>query len=218
MKRVCLVTLLCTALFVRVGTASGQQLQVSSEQQEVVARLLFSQDRTEAWNGLRAAQQIPPAEQSDGLRGALDPRAIPTLAEAIYGGKAAADALAKNGDAAVPAIVRAVTSETAHYNAVDFGLTALKRMLEMPRETPLSQSSRISIRAAVLLRLEKVTSFTTLWKAIDVAPLVGGPDVLQALGALAESTSAIRALGIDDNVVVQQTQARARQRLGLLPR
>lgn len=164
MKTVCLVTLLWAAPCVCAGTANGQQLQVSRDRQDVVARLLFSQDRTEAWDGLSAAQQIPPAEQNDGLRGALialldaknvavaraalegvaldtredpefiaqlsqtvasiqDPRAIPTLAEAIYGGEAVADALAKNGDAAVPAIVRVVTSESAHYDAVDFGLT-----------------------------------------------------------------------------------------------
>ncbi|HTV01415.1 MAG TPA: hypothetical protein VMF13_12780, partial [Luteitalea sp.] len=125
------------------------------------------------------------------------------------------EALADSGDVAVPAILRVVTSETAHYNSVDFAFTALALMLGEPRDPPISDSSRRAIEAAVMQRLRNFTSFTTLWKAIDVAPLVGSPKLMDALAELATSRTAVTSLGITEDVVVERTQARARSKVGL---
>jgi hypothetical protein len=142
-----------------------------------------------------------------------DRRAIPALAQAIYGGDTAARALAAFGDASVSPVARVVTSPTSHYNSVDFGLTVLRLLVEQSRVQPLSPTARDESRRAALDRLTGPEYFTSLWRAIDLAVALEDPELVGIVSSLAYDQRALAARGLTDPEIVERTHARARDRL-----
>ncbi len=146
-----------------------------------------------------------------------DPRAIPALAEAIYGGTGAARALAEFGEAAVPELLRVVTAAKSHYTAVDHALIALRMIAEQAQYRSVSRATRLQMQAAAAQRLEQPQYFTTLWRAIDLAVVLKDPALRQVVEAIASRPDSIASRGIDDPVIVEKTQKRAAERLAGVP-
>jgi hypothetical protein len=193
--------------------------QMTSESRAALIALLEQKNATVA---RAAARGIPLASVEDPefvsrvsrrVAELRDRRAIPALAEALYGGETVARALAAFGDASVSPVVRVATSPTSHYNAVDHGLTALRLLVEQSRERPLSPAARDEIRGAALDRLTGPEQFTTLWRAIDLAIALDDPELAGIVSSLANDRQALAARGVTDPELVEQTHARARDRL-----
>jgi hypothetical protein len=146
-----------------------------------------------------------------------DRRAIPALAEAIYGGDTVARALAAFGDASVSPVAKVVTAPTSHYNSVDFGLTVLRLLVEQSSQRPLSPRARDEIRRAALDRLTGPEHFTSLWRAIDLAVALEDPELAGIVSSLAYDPQALATRGVTDPEVVERTHARARDRLSGVP-
>ena len=142
-----------------------------------------------------------------------DRRAIPALARSIYGGDTAAKALAAFGDASVAPVVAVVTAPTSHYDFVAFGLTALRHLVEQSRQRPMSPEAREQIRGAALERLTGPEHFVALWRAIDLATALEDPELAGIVSSLAYDSQALATRGLTDPEVVEQTHARARDRL-----
>ncbi|MGH7470674.1 MAG: hypothetical protein ACRENP_22225 [Longimicrobiales bacterium] len=144
-----------------------------------------------------------------------DPRAIPALAEAIYGGGTVARALAAFGEQSVPAVTRVVAAPDVHYDVVNHALLTLRFVLE--GQTPVSSSTRNQIRESAALRLTGKQYFTTLWKAMDLAITLNDPSLRAIVQTIASDRGQILARGISDPEVIARTQRLAVERLAGVP-
>jgi hypothetical protein len=142
-----------------------------------------------------------------------DPRAIPVLAEASYGGSTSIAELVRFGELAVPELTRVAASTSKHYSVANYALTALTRIVESPGGARLSAPSRARIRGVAAQRLSGAQHFTTLWSAIDLAVALGDSVLLDTVRLLAADENAVRARGVVDDEVVRRTQERATKRL-----
>ncbi len=149
-----------------------------------------------------------------------DPRAIPALSRATYGGLPVARALASFGDPAVRplvAVVSAVSVTDGHYYEVDHGLTALRFMVEQRNARPLSNESMRQIREAVEQLLRGEPYFTTLWHSIDLAIATEDPKLRGIVELMATFSSEVVARGLTDLRLIERTQQRAAERLAGVP-
>lgn len=147
-----------------------------------------------------------------------DPRAIPALAEAIYGGFTAARALARFGEQSVLHVVRVVTFPENHYDVANHGLIALRFLVEGATKRPLSPNSLEAIRQAAAQRLTgRQRSVTTLWRAVDLAVVLADPGLLRIVQALASDREAVIARGITDPDLIERTRKHAADRLAGAP-
>jgi hypothetical protein len=146
-----------------------------------------------------------------------DPRAIPALSVAIYGGLAAMRGLAAFGEPAVQTVVGVVMSQDMHHDFVDHGLKTLRFMVEGNQEHPLSADALEQIRRATEQRLTGKQNLMTLWYAIDLAAVLGDTDHRIIIQSLATDANAVAALGISDPDLIEKTQERAAERLAGIP-
>lgn len=144
-----------------------------------------------------------------------DPITIPALAGAL-GMFTLIRPLAEFGEMAIPAVVEVVSAPSSRYSAVDDGLRVLRSIVERANGV-LSDQSRFLLRNAARARLSGEQKFTTLWYAIDLAAIVGDADMIQTLRSLATDSGEIVARGVRTPRLVEQTQKRAADRLGLRP-
>lgn len=136
-----------------------------------------------------------------------DARAIPSLARAIYGGRTAAQALAAFGEPSVEPLAEMCIGEN-HYDLVNHGLTALTMLAEAPGREGLSKQALGRIRSCARARLTKVTAFSSLWKAIDLAVALNDEELNGVVQQMSNDRGAIEAAGVPP-VAVEQTQERA---------
>ncbi len=144
-----------------------------------------------------------------------DPQAIPALAGALGSGSTLVpDALADFGERAAGAVVRVVTNpETRDHEAVDDGLLSLRFMVEGGGARPLSAGTLGEIRRVAKQRLTGKQYAPTLWKAIDLAVVLGDPDLRRIVESLAADRSEVVARGIEHAGLIDATQKLAAGRL-----
>ena len=156
-----------------------------------------------------------------------DPQAIPVLARALgkTGSTLVPDALADFGDRAAGAVLRVVTDPEAHYEAVSDGLLSLRFMVEGREARPLSAGTLDEIRGAAKQRLTgkryapTLKQYApTLWKAIDLAVVVGDPELRRIVESLAADRGEIVARGVEHAGSIEATQRLAAGRLANLGR
>ncbi len=141
-----------------------------------------------------------------------DPNAVGALARAMHGGWLASEALASFGPAAIPPVVAVVEDRDNHHNLVIHGLRSLGQIVAA-QEGALPAAARASVLRAVTMRLNGQQYFTTLWAAMDLAVLLGDPELLDTVRELANDSNAVRARGIHDPEIIALTRERAAQRL-----
>jgi hypothetical protein len=146
-----------------------------------------------------------------------DPKAIPALALAIYGGTSVMRALADFGSAAVPDLVRVAASPDIHYDVVNHCLITLRFMVERQQNKPLTAEAIDQIRRVTEYRLTGAQYFTTLWRAIDLAVVLNEPALNRTVSSLAYDPKQVIARGIENPDIVQRTQQLASDRLSGVP-
>jgi hypothetical protein len=146
-----------------------------------------------------------------------DPRAIPALSEAIYGGVTVMRALAAFGEPAVAPVVKVVSSSESHYNAVNHGLITLRLIVEGTPAQPLSKASLEQIRGAVEQRLTGKQYFTILWQAIDLAVVLDDARLRGIVETLATDWNVVLLRGVEDPELIERTRQRATERLAGVP-
>lgn len=149
-----------------------------------------------------------------------DPQAIPALAGALGSGSTLVpDALADFGERAAGAVLRVVTDPaTRRREAVADGLLSLRFMVEGGAARPLSAGTLDEIRRAAKQRLTGKQYAPTLWKAIDLAVVLGDPELRRIVESIAADTSEIVARGITHSGSIEYTQKLAVGRLAALGR
>lgn len=149
-----------------------------------------------------------------------DPQAIPVLARALgkTGSTLVPDALADFGERAAGAVLRVVTDPEAHYETVSDGLLSLRFMVEGRGARPLSAATLSEIRGAAKQRLTGKQDAPTLWKAIDLAVVLGDPELRRIVESIAADRGEILARGIEDSGLIEVTQKLAAGRLANLGR
>ncbi len=155
------------------------------------------------------------------LGSALDlksPRAIPELVKTLgLGFIFVPRQLAAFGEDAAPAVLAVVTSAESDRDGVETGLMALRFMVEGATERPLSAGTRERIRLAAQQWLTaRPQSILTLAAAIDLAAVLGDPDVRRILESLASDPDAVRSRGIDGRSI-EWIQKRAADRVAGVP-
>lgn len=143
-----------------------------------------------------------------------DPQGIPALAGALGSGSTLVpDALADFGEQAAAPVLRVVTSPDSRKAAVADGLLALRFMVEGSGARPLSAGTLTEIRRAAKQGLTGKQYSTTLWKAIDLAVVLGDPDLRRIVECIAADTSEIVARGITHSGTIEATQRLAAGRV-----
>jgi len=144
-----------------------------------------------------------------------DPQAIPVLARALgkTGSTLVPDALADFGEQAAGAVLRVVTDPEGPYEAVSNGLLSLRFMVEGRGARPLSTGTLSEIRRAAKQRLTGKQSAPTLWKAIDLAVVLGDPELRRIVESVAADRGEIVARGIEHSGLIEATQRLAAGRL-----
>jgi hypothetical protein len=146
-----------------------------------------------------------------------DPQAIPALSAALFAGPLVSLALADFGERAAPSVVQPVMAPDAWYDTVDGGLISLRFILERRSEHPLSPATMAQIRDATTQHLIGKQYFTTLWRAIDVAAVLGDASLRSILELLASDPNEVFARGVEDPDLIKLTEQRAADRLAGLP-
>jgi hypothetical protein len=157
------------------------------------------------------------AQLSEVVAELCDPRAIPALSRATYGGRAAVRALAEFGEQALPALTGVVMAPSSHYTEIEHGLLTMRIMVERGK---LSPGALGQIRAAAKARLTGLQYFTVVWTAIDLAAALKAPELISILSDLATHPSESHRLGITNleaDDLVEKTQKRAADRLAGVP-
>lgn len=144
-----------------------------------------------------------------------DPQAIPALAGALGSGSTLVpDALADFGERAASAVIRVVTDPaTRRREAVADGLLSLRFMVEGAGARPLSAGTLAEIRRAAKQRLTGKQYAPTLWKAIDLAVVLGDPELRRIVESLAADRSEVVARGIEHPGLIDATKKLAAGRL-----
>lgn len=143
-----------------------------------------------------------------------DPQAIPALAGALgTGSTLVPDALADYGEQAAAPVLSVVTSPESRKAAVADGLLALRFMVERKETRPLSAATLIEIRRAAKQRLTGTQHSPTLWKAIDLAVVLGDPELIRIVESLAADRDEVVARGIEYPGTIEYTQKLAAGRL-----
>lgn len=152
------------------------------------------------------------------VAGLRDPRSISALSKADYAPRPVIQALAAFGERAAPALLAVVTSTESHHNEVDHCLLALRVIVEGSGARPLSAETLDEIRRAAQQRLtERQQSFTTVWRAIDLAMVLDDPDLKRIVEALALDRNEVVARGVEAPDLIERTQKHAAQRLAGVP-
>jgi hypothetical protein len=146
-----------------------------------------------------------------------DPQAIPALSAAMFSGPLVSLELANFGEPAAARVLQVVTAPDGWYEAVDGGLISLRFMIEQKGEHPLSLATIAQIRRAAAQRLNGKQYFTTLWRAMDLAAVLGDADLTHLLELLASDSKEMFARGIEDPDLVELTRKRAADRLAGIP-
>lgn len=149
-----------------------------------------------------------------------DARSIPALAPATAFGSAAIHALAAFGEAASGEVLDVVEDREGMYDAVGGGLTTLRFMIEAPKAGVLSEQTMHRVREAVRDRLTGHAGnveFIVLWTAIDLAVILGNPDLLAIVRALADDEDELVKRGIAHPEVARRTKQRATDGLAGIP-
>jgi hypothetical protein len=144
-----------------------------------------------------------------------DPQAIPVLARALgkTGSTLVPDALADFGERAAGAVLRVVTDPETRYEGVSDGLLSLRFMVERREARPLSAGTLSEIRRAAKQRLTGKQDAPTLWKAIDLAVVLGDPELRRIVESLAADRREVAARGIEHAGLIDATQKLAAGRL-----
>ena len=155
------------------------------------------------------------------LGSALDlksPRVIPELVKTLgLGFSIVPQQLAEFGEDAAPAVLAAVTSADSDREVVGTGLMALRFMVEGAGPRPLSAGARERItQAAEQWLAARQQSILTLGAAIDLAAVLGDPDLRRILESLASDPNAVASRGIDAGSI-HWIQKRAADRLAGAP-
>lgn len=150
-----------------------------------------------------------------------DPEAIPALVGALGTGSGSPviRALVDFGEQAVPALLTAVTApETRHY-VVDDALLVLRFLVEGAGPRPLTLAARDRIVPAAIQRLNarQPGIGTTLRRAIDLAVILGDPELRRIVQAIASDRNELIARGLTDPEMIDATQKRAVDRLAGIP-
>jgi hypothetical protein len=177
----------------------------------------------------KLGQPLPPVEDpkfilplSRAVAGLNEPRAIPALAGGLGTGGTVIRALVEFGDqsaAAISSVVRSVERSTPEVND---GLIALRFLIERAETHPVSPGTLEEIRSVAhehLLRspVSDRTGGTLRW-AVDLAIVLGDPDLREIVALLATDETALIERGITDPDDISRTQARATDGLaGRLP-
>ena len=163
------------------------------------------------------ATLVPPefvAQVAEVVSQLEDPQAIPALAGALGSGSTLVpDALADFGDRAAAPVLRVVTSANSRKEAVPDGLLALRFMVEGRGARPLSAGVLSEIRRAAKRRLTGKQYDPTLWKAIDLAVVLGDVELRRIVEALAADRGEVVARGIEYLGSIEYTQKLAAGRL-----
>jgi hypothetical protein len=150
-----------------------------------------------------------------------DPRTIPALAQSLGTGFVLHRALAGFGEAAAPAVLAVVTSPQSSYDAINEGLIALRFMVEGAQSQPLLADTRQRIAAAAAQHLSQpgrpIGTGTTLRRAIDLAVVLGDPNLRRIVEAIASDPKEVTARGVTDPDLIAQTQRRASDGLAGVP-
>lgn len=138
-----------------------------------------------------------------------DPSSIPALARAMGSTFVTVRPLAQFGEPAAPYVLDVVESIDSHYSAVYEGLIVLRFMFEKQSERPLSVGTVERIRGAARSRLIGPQYFTVLWRAMDLASVLGDQGLLAIMRDLASNPNEAILRGIADPSLVEKTQRRA---------
>jgi hypothetical protein len=143
-----------------------------------------------------------------------DPRAIPSFMSAIGLGPAIARGLAAFGEPAVPHLVEAARSGERSAIVID-ALIALRFVAEGVGHIPLTPSSRQELIAVARTRLEpRQSSFSFLTRATDLAYVLGDPELMQIVEAMAVDPPEVASrLENPSELAVERVQERAKARL-----
>jgi len=117
----------------------------------------------------------------------------------------------------LPAVLAVVTSAESDREAVGTGLMALRFMVESAGARPLSAGARERIKQAAELWLAaRQQSILTLGPAIDLAAVLGDPDLRRILESLASDPNAVASRGIHVGSI-ELIRKRAADRLAGVP-
>ena len=146
------------------------------------------------------------------------PRAIPELVKTLgLGFSIVPRQLAEFGEDAAPAVLAVVASADSDREAVYTGLMALRFMVEGAGQRPLSAGTREKIKQAAEQRLAaRQQSILTLGAAIDLASVLGDPDLRRILESLASDPNAVMSRGIGAGSI-EWIRKRAADRLAGAP-
>lgn len=138
---------------------------------DVHTQRYFAERRGQALEDLRDAEFV--AKLSIAVVELRDPQAIPALSAALFAGPVVSLALANFGELAATSVVQVVTTTDGWYDTVDGALISLRFMFEQRAEHPLIPATIAQIRRAATQRLNGKQHFTTLWRAMDLAAVLG---------------------------------------------
>jgi hypothetical protein len=149
-----------------------------------------------------------------------DPRAIESFMDVLGYGPAIARGIAAFGEPAVPYLVEAARTgmpeRGGEFTAVvTDALIALRFLAEGVGQIPLSPSSRQELIAVARERLEpKQSSFSFLFWATDLAYVLGDPELMQVVEAMAADPSEVASrLENPSEWAVEEVSAWAKARL-----
>lgn len=142
------------------------------------------------------------------------PNTIEGLASAISTSPPATHALAQFGEPAAEAVLRLLTANPgAPATVISSGLIALRYIVELADERPLSLRTFERIRQQALDCLTSTSSHTVLGRAIDLAMVLDDPELRGIVQTLANDMDEVRARGITTPRYIEAVQERARDRL-----
>jgi hypothetical protein len=126
------------------------------------------------------------------------PRAIPELVKTLgLGFSIVPRQLAEFGEDAAPAVLAVVASAESNREVIHEGLMALRFMVEGAVRRPVSAATRERIKQAAEQWLAaRQQSILTLGAAIDLAAVLGDPDLRRILESLASDPNAVASRGI----------------------
>ena len=148
-----------------------------------------------------------------------DERAIPGLLRALDNGfPMVTGSLADFGELAAGRVIEVTRSDGNDLFMIGEALEALRYMLEGTESRPLSAGTIEEIRSVAEVWLSKgQQSISTLSPAIDLAIVLGDPDLLSVVESLASDASEVVARGVERPSFVELIQRRATDRLSGMP-
>jgi hypothetical protein len=200
-----------------------QRIEISEMTPELRHSVVQALQREAELHAQRREMRIPPLERpelivrlAEVVAAFDDPGTAPLLARGLGTGFVVIRSLAQFGEQAVVPILDVLATEK-DVSVVDDALVALRFIAEDVAEPALSSESRERIRAVAHRYLLAKGSVTSLWRAIDLAAVLGGQDLRDRIGAIGSDAEQVVARGISDPDLVRRTQERAAARLRGVP-